>query len=289
MWKGFKDWVKDNKIIVIILSLVILIPVCLNLFMLFGDIKTGTGLGNAEWLAFWGSFLGGAATLTAVFLTLKQNSKVIEDNQTVIKLNEDILEENKKVIEQNEKLFEQNERNMEFQMERERLSLMPYIDISEIADFKASTYLKPPNGYIIIGPKGLEYTARIPKEVLTYIQQKNIVTQRENKIAVKLSTTQFIPFKVTQKAGSLAADVKIYSRPKGEEEQKLTPHFALAQGESITVGVVFTDDSKIGRYGFSFKFKDIQGRGYEQSFLLMRKKNRCRWAPTTYPQLINKK
>lgn len=33
----------------------------------------GMNIGSVEWLAFWGSYLGGKATLIAVCFTLRQN------------------------------------------------------------------------------------------------------------------------------------------------------------------------------------------------------------------------
>lgn len=33
-------------------------PILLNLVFLFPIIPTGFGLGNSEWLAFWGTYLG---------------------------------------------------------------------------------------------------------------------------------------------------------------------------------------------------------------------------------------
>ncbi|USK31346.1 hypothetical protein LIT32_27360 (plasmid) [Bacillus sp. CMF21] len=71
-------------------------------------LETGAELGNVEWLAFLGSYLGGAATLTADGLTLWQNTKVIK---------------------QNEQINIQNQKNLNFQEESSRIALMPYLDV----------------------------------------------------------------------------------------------------------------------------------------------------------------
>jgi hypothetical protein len=71
---------QTKTIIIFGLTLLIIIPIILNFLLLlfnwlfhkFNFNFSAFGLGNSEWLAFWGSYLGGIATLFAVFLTVKQ-------------------------------------------------------------------------------------------------------------------------------------------------------------------------------------------------------------------------
>ncbi|MBS4194160.1 hypothetical protein [Lederbergia citri] len=150
-----RQFFKDNKWIIPISLLIVLIPVGLNIFYIYGDLNTGKDLGNAEWLAFWGSYLGGAATLIAVCLTLSQNMKVIK---------------------QNEKIFIQNQENLKFQEERSRIALMPYIEVMVSLDEDMSlhkTKLHPPNGFIILKNKNdaIRFSSDFPEKYHQTIEQ----------------------------------------------------------------------------------------------------------------------
>lgn len=78
------EFFKQNKWFIPTSLMLVLIPLILNLFFIYGNVGTGAELGNVEWLGFWGSYLGGVATLTAVCLTLMQNMKVIKQNEQII-------------------------------------------------------------------------------------------------------------------------------------------------------------------------------------------------------------
>lgn len=78
------NWVKRHKTFCVCIGLLICvgIPSVINIIMSFNIIPS-IGTENAEWLGFWGSFLGGIigglATLIGVLLTLKKMEK--EENE----------------------------------------------------------------------------------------------------------------------------------------------------------------------------------------------------------------
>lgn len=116
-----KAWVSK-----FILALIVLLslPILINIFFIYGDLSTGTDLGNREWLTFWSGYLGGAATLIAVFLTLRKNSRIVEQNEKIILNNQ----------------------------EETRLSIMPYFDVSTMGIESGKRYgsnLEQPNCYVI--------------------------------------------------------------------------------------------------------------------------------------------
>lgn len=116
-----KAWVSK-----FILALIVLLslPILINIFFIYGDLSTGTDLGNREWLTFWSGYLGGAATLIAVFLTLRQNSRIVEQNEKIILNNQ----------------------------EETRLSIMPYFEVSTMGIESEKRYgsnLEQPNCYVI--------------------------------------------------------------------------------------------------------------------------------------------
>lgn len=73
------------KQILFICSVIILLPILINIFLFLPFPPTPNDLGNKDWLSFWGSFLGGCfggiTTLIAVYLTLKQN---LQNHQQII-------------------------------------------------------------------------------------------------------------------------------------------------------------------------------------------------------------
>ena len=66
----------------------IFLPKLINLWMIKWHITTGPGLGNAEWLGFWGSYIGSIlgvmATLLAFLITYIQNRNQHHQTQKML-------------------------------------------------------------------------------------------------------------------------------------------------------------------------------------------------------------
>ncbi len=79
------DWITKNKTKTgIIISLLIILPYVINLFLLISNRIYGltgininaVGITNQDWFSFWGSFSGGIATFLAVIWTLRQTQTI---------------------------------------------------------------------------------------------------------------------------------------------------------------------------------------------------------------------
>ena len=112
--KGAK-WVKGHMLAclfwILIFFLFFLIPCIINSFFMKWHLPTAGGLGNAEWLGFWGSyigsFLGILVTLGSFYWTYRQNE-----------------EQNRQNRELSERQYHQNQEAMR---EDKRLSLLPVL------------------------------------------------------------------------------------------------------------------------------------------------------------------
>lgn len=98
----------------------IFLPLLINLWMVKWHIATGPGLGNAEWLGFWGSYIGSILGVMATFLafltTYLQNKK--QHHQTR-ELAHQQAEQNKR----------QHQQTQQMMTEQIRLSVLPLLDI----------------------------------------------------------------------------------------------------------------------------------------------------------------
>jgi len=77
------QYIRKNKSIIVLIIVVLLIPLFLHLgYNYFQIIPTIEELSSSTWLLFFGSYLGGVATLIAVFISTKKaneaNRKMIE-------------------------------------------------------------------------------------------------------------------------------------------------------------------------------------------------------------------
>ena len=249
-----KQFCKNNKWIFIFLPLIILIPMCLNIFFINGNLNTGKNLGNVEWLAFWGSYLGGAATLIAVCLTLSQNMKVIKQNE-----------------------------------ERSRIARMPYIEVMPFLDDDIhTTRLQPPNGFIIFTNNNVDkFRYDFPEKYRQIIESGQTKEPVFN--TLRNSNHSFIRLILTQKAPSLARNIQL-SVEQEETRRCLNPPFVLAAMESVKLPIFFDHDCPEGEYKFIVSFEDIEGRSYEQFFTIKHNGgNKYIISPINKPELqINK-
>lgn len=269
----------------IFLVTMIFIPILLNdffkngrLFFLFGrGIKTGEDLGNVEWLAFWGSFLGGAATMIAVFLTLRQNTNILKQNDAMLKLNKDMLKNN-------EKTLEVNKENQEFQEENLRLTHMPYIDVRflELEDIIDSILL-PPSGFVIIKNDNKTIRKTLDKYyreavINNFIQ--GMPSEAKDKLTIEeipfieCEDINFVNILIVQKSSSLAKNLTLSYIKLDESDKELTkvlPPIALASNESIQLPVLFDKDCSKSTFKFIVMYEDIRGYKYEQFFLIQNK------------------
>lgn len=94
---------KDTIIIAVIALIAIVIAYVLNMSLThLSCIRTVIATDN--WLLFWGSYIGGIATLIAIFLTIRQNTK---NNAGLVKQQNDLIErqyKEKKLDQYNESL-----------------------------------------------------------------------------------------------------------------------------------------------------------------------------------------
>lgn len=109
---------KDTIVIAVIAFIAIAIAYVLNISLThFSAIRTVVTTDN--WLLFWGSYIGGVATLIAVFLTIRQNTK---NNDRLVKQQNDLIERQYK-----EKKIEQYNKSL-----RNNLELLNIADTSGI-------------------------------------------------------------------------------------------------------------------------------------------------------------
>lgn len=109
---------KDTIIIAVIAFIAIVIAYVLNVSLThFSAIRTVVTTDN--WLLFWGSYIGGIATLIAVFLTIRQNTK---NNERLVKQQNDLIERQYK-----EKKLDQYNESL-----RNNLELLNIVDTSGI-------------------------------------------------------------------------------------------------------------------------------------------------------------
>ena len=232
----------------------LVIPLGLNLFFLYGDFGSGKGLGNKEWLGFWGSYLGGAATLFAVWLTLRQNEKLIE---------------------QNEQTLLQNQKNIEFQEEMARISAMPYIDVNlSLEKDLHKSILQPPNGFIILeDDKTGRITADLPKKYHKSLESPIENIDENGVIATVMTDICLVKLVLIQKAPSLARKIELTTKRADTEDELLylTPYFTLSEGDRIQLPILFDRNFPKGRYEFTINFEDIEGRPYRQFFYIHHK------------------
>lgn len=230
-----KDYLEKNRYAIVIVVLIILAPLALNIFFLFGDMRTGSELSNADWLLFWGSFLGGIATLAAVFLTLNQNAKLIEQNQ-----------------------------------ERERLNLMPYLDY--LPDEKESIHLEsliPPNVFLILESNDkIDVTTSMPKRYQTLIDRNFMLVESNGEVDITRVTGDYYrQFKLVQKSNNLAKDVKVsISTNLKSEPLKTATLFTLSSKESLKMPILISNTFPRGSVWLVFDFEDIEERNYRQVF-----------------------
>lgn len=269
------EFFNKNQTFIMILLFIFLTPLVLNLLFLYGNVETGTELGNVEWLAFWGSYLGGAATLIAVCLTLSQNMKVIK---------------------QNEKIIIQNQENINFQEERSRIAIMPYIDVRVVLDKELhKSTLEPPNGFIILSNQdSATVNSSLPEKYHQIIELGMIKKIEGNGlITMRSSDINFVRLIMTQKAPSLARNVQLsVCDIEYQEETKinLTPLFVLASGERVKLPVLFDEDWPVANYKFILSFEDIEGHSYEQSFSIQHKgSGGYSFSPISSPKLLKRK
>lgn len=73
---------KKSKVVMGVIG-IILLPVFIDIFV-FGN-KTPSNVSNDVWAGFLGSYIGGIATLVAVFITISDNNKKIREQKEVDK------------------------------------------------------------------------------------------------------------------------------------------------------------------------------------------------------------
>ncbi|GEM04543.1 hypothetical protein HMI01_15310 [Halolactibacillus miurensis] len=230
----------------LVLFIILCTPLVINLFFINGDIETGKYLGNKEWLAFWGSYIGGVTTLIAVLLTLNQNRVVIDQNRVVI---------------------DQNKEMLNFQEEQYRISIMPVLDVR--ISLKESLHMEklhPPNGFIILNQESNTQVSSLPKEYSEVIDS-NMLEESDDGITIStyMVNLTFIRLVITQKTHLVAMNVQL-SMYKDEKELSITPHFVLASEESVKLPLLIDKNFPSGDYKFILRFQDTQGRSYHQFF-----------------------
>lgn len=85
---------RKNLKIVCFVVLIIVIPMLLDIFI-FGN-TFPSNIENQTWAGFLGSYLGGIATLVAVFITISDNNKKIEEQKRTEK--EQLIEQKKYAV-----------------------------------------------------------------------------------------------------------------------------------------------------------------------------------------------
>ncbi|WP_214805764.1 MULTISPECIES: hypothetical protein [unclassified Exiguobacterium] len=245
------DRLKKNKTIFISVIIFLLIPVVLNIVFIHGAFSSGKDLGNKEWLGFWGSYLGGTATLLAVWLTLRQN---------------------KKIIIQNEQILFYNKKGLEFQEEKARLSILPYIDVNIFNNEDIHKLnLQQPSGFIILKrPKESLITNKLSDEYRGILENPLEEIHSDGVITTMVIDVCLINLVLTQKSPSLARNIylTIEDSNSNTEPLTLTPLFVLSEGEKLQLPILFDRGFPKERYEFTLNFEDIEGRLYKQKFYI---------------------
>lgn len=266
------EFFKKNKWFISIALMIVSVPLVLNLFFIYGDVRSGKELGNVAWLSFWGSYLGGAATLTAVCLTLRQNTKVIR---------------------QNEQIIIQNQANLNFQEERSRITLMPYIDVRIFIDEELhKSRLQPPNGFINLSNQDIiKLNSVLPQNYHDIIESGMIEENMGGVSITVLSNINLVRLMLTQKTPSLARNIQLSVCKNAEQRDArifLTPKFVMASGESVKLPILFDKDWPEGDYQFILSFEDIEGHCYEQFFSIQHMGHKgYSFNPVSSPKLQN--
>lgn len=88
--KRFKSTTSTLIICIVITLVSMLLPPLVNSIFKNAHYETAAGLGNPEWLGFWGSYLGGifssSAALIALYITIRQQELHHTDALTTIRL-----------------------------------------------------------------------------------------------------------------------------------------------------------------------------------------------------------
>lgn len=117
----------------ILLILVVASPIITNCLLSNFDFKTAVGLGNDDWLNFWGTYIGSSLGVLATFIafafTYLQNSKQ----------NKEIEEQNHAIQEQNKIIQAQNENSQKFAEEQTRLQALPFINMNKVTSHERCT------------------------------------------------------------------------------------------------------------------------------------------------------
>ena len=88
--KRLKNTTSTLIICIVIILVSMLLPLFVNHIFKNSNYETAEGLGNSEWLGFWGSYLGGifssSAALIALYITIRQQELHHTDALTTIRL-----------------------------------------------------------------------------------------------------------------------------------------------------------------------------------------------------------
>lgn len=255
------------KIIVVLSIVTFIIPIVINLFLYLPFPPTPSDLGNKDWLAFWGSFLGGCfggiATLFAVYYTLKQN-------------------------------LSQHQQLMDEQNKKTRLEVLPFIDIKIIRENGKSVDLSPlllgsllgsssnnsdkkdknsdeplyqfPSGYIIFEEE-MQYHTSLPedyKRIFEFGGLERKQTSNGYAIIDSRTTKMQLLFSNIGLYSAIGVVLTLMNKDENVIQEYLMPSFNMRAGENVILNFVFGKNFASGDYLLQLSFQDIYSNKYYQ-------------------------
>jgi hypothetical protein len=222
----FESIIRRYKLLIFI-GFLITFPIILNWLLYYDFPPTPPDLDNSNWLSFWGSFMGGIATIIAVYLTLTQNFK--------------------------------------FQKERDRLNVLPYINLSILNDEKVEQTYKAPSGHLIINGDTFNYECTLPK--------KYEILKDFNIIRIEKSPDSICHILLEVKNIGIQTAINVNTSLINKEEKCIKGKFIdynLPLDNRIIISTIFP--KKSDEYTLKFKYNDIYNKyTYTNSFKIKTK------------------
>lgn len=203
MTAKFIGFVKKHPVFFVCMLIYFICPLALNLLFLFPLIPTGDQLGNPEWLAFWGSYLGSGLGIFATYISFRMT------------------------YDQTEQQYKNAEKERE---EERRLQILPYINVVQ----KGAPKKDSPD-LIDIWISGSSELQRMP----CYIDIQNIGLGNAVNVEIQYGTFELKPKNLPNLPVGEVFSIKLSSVlvSKEEFETQIVFHFSDLQSKRYTQSV----------------------------------------------------
>lgn len=245
--------IKVNKWIVAFVVSIVLIPILINSSLFLRYPPTPSDLGNADWLTFWGNFIGGSiggiSTLIAISYTLNQNSKYHKE----LMVNQ--ADSNKEIVEN--------------QNEMKRVDVMPYLNfVVEEDNYCKLAVLNFPNTYIIFDDVIFNTTKLSDqyKKMINDAEKNDGIENTGNKFMKTIELLQQTVEICNLGLGTAVnVIVDLCSEDGSVIKKMLIPLINIVNNKPIKWRLLFCNKFNNGTYFIKFSMMDIQCKYfYEQ-------------------------